>query len=560
MCKSRIPLYLMTVFFLTVLAFSEWFFIQQEDVPFSVIVVSEDGSEKINCWKKDGVYFVFLPSYADPERTSLKTSRLASASIDGTPVSEQTVCADFPMNKQLPLTYRKLGKNHEEMVYFVQSGNVSTMYVDVASGSMTYIHEKKGNAEPGEFRLYTSEGKLDCTAQIQAINGRGNATWSPPKKAYSLELTEETDLLGMGAAKKWILLANWYDSSNVKNKMVYDFAADTGALYSPECQWADLYLNGEYAGLYLISERNELHSQRIAVDSNKSFLISMSMESRLVNVPYFQSEQNNFMRIHETGLSVDEMWNIWQSVENAVSANDGIDPLTGKDWLELVDLDSWVQQLLLDEVFVENDACALSQYFYYEPQSGKLFAGPVWDADGILNWDGKYPANILASLRPYVWDMGYKSVFYMIYQKEEFYQRVKQMYATVYRPKLLELAEGGIEEYARQCRSAAITNCIRWDMAEPDAEVKRMSEYLKERIAFLDDYWGNEEDYYIIDLSSDIQWRRFAVRKGDTAQFLQVYSEIYGDVSWKEYEGGAVFDIGKPVNQNYRLVMKWPES
>ena len=69
----------------------------------------------------------------------------------------------------------------------------------------------------------------------------------------------------MGAAKKWILLANAFDASNINNKMAYDFAAKAGCAYTPECRWVDLYLNGAYTGLYLLSERNEVDSQRVDI-------------------------------------------------------------------------------------------------------------------------------------------------------------------------------------------------------------------------------------------------------------------------------------------------------
>lgn len=562
MSKRKTVVFVMTGLLIVLAVLIEFVWSGGRELPLFAVLTSEGGSERIECWKKaDGIYYLFLPGYADPAQAYLDAERFSNVTLQGQSVRRGMTCGEFPMNEPLRLNYTNFGIPCEDTLIITQSGDVATLYVDVVSGSMDYIHETKGNAEPGSMRLYTAEGSLDCSAQVKAINGRGNTSWEADKKSYSLELSEEKNLLNMGAAKRWILLANWYDATNFCSKMVFDFASSTGAAYTPDCQWADLYLNGEYAGLYLICERIELHPQRIAVEENKSFLISLSVEWQLEDShSWFYSDRSLVMRIHQDGLSFDEMWNIWQSAENAIYSENGIDPATDSSWQELIDLDSWVQQFLLDEVFVEYDACALSQYFYYDPQSRKVCAGPIWDTDNILNRSRKHPANILACARPHVWDRADDPIFYALYQKEEFRQQVWQMYTQVYRPVLLDLVQGGIAEYAWQCQSATAVDRIRWSKINPTQEVERLSGYLQERIAFLDDYWANEDAYWIVDVQADQQWRRFAVRKGDTAQFLQVYTEIFGAISWTEYESGEPYDLGQPVTQDISLVMCRPES
>lgn len=561
MGRRKTVVYLMTVLLLGVLGLTELLMMQREDFPFSVTVQSDGGSEKIAYWRKEDTFYVFLPSYARPEQAKLVTSPLAGVTIDGRPVGKGTVLADFPQGEPLTMTYRNRGKTSEKTVIFTQSAHVAAMYIDTVSGSMDYIHETKGNAESGKLRLYTPEGALDCAAQVRAMNGRGNSSWDADKKPYSLELVSEENLLGMGAAKKWILLANAYESSNICNKMVFDFAAEVGNACSPQCQWTELYLNGQYAGLYLLCERNELHPQRVDVDERESFLISLSVDWQLdESRPCFSSRQGNLMRIHQTGLSQDQVRDLWQCAENAIYASDGIDPVTGKHWLELIDLDSWAHQYLLDEVFVEFDAFALSQFFYYEPESGKIFGGPIWDSDNILNRSWNQPANILACDRPHIWSDDDAPLSYALSRKEEFRQRVKQLYYQVYRPKLLELADGGMERYLAQSLPAAEQNRIRWEGAESWSEVERLRAYLKERISFLDAYWAAEEDFCTVDVKADLQWRRFAVRKGDTAEFLQVCSQEYGEVLWVDYHSAEQFHMDEPVTQNHTLLMLLPDT
>ena len=543
----KTAVYLMTAFLVMVVAITELYMKKQEEFNLSVYVTSKDNRETINAWFHDGCYYVFLPSYTDPDQAKLVTNVLFPVWIDGERVESATVCGAFPFNKALPITYNAWGEIREEKIYFCQSGNVPTLYIDTASGGMDYIHEDQNHTESGDLRLYNPEGERDCHAQIQTINGRGNSTWDRPKKPYSLKLAQGQDLLGMGSAKEWILLANFFDSTNMGNKMSYDFAASAGCAYTPECQWVDLYLNGNYAGLYLISERNEVEPQRINIPKESSFLISRELEIRSIGKNYasFTSDRGIFMRIHHSGIPEDKTQAIWQSVENAIYAPGGIDPATGKYWQDLIDLDSWVQQYLLWEVFMDWDAAGLSAFFYFDGNTDRVFAGPVWDMDLILSMYYSYPRNAIVAGRKYIRNPNQESLFYTMYQKEIFQQRVKELYQQVYRPLLVELAESGMDAYLAQSLTAGEINSIRWEKTHPSEDVHTMKQHLIERIAFLDDYWGAEEKYCYIDLldtTVSSSWRRFAVRRGETADFLPTYSE-----PWVDCETGESFDPSAPV-------------
>ena len=547
----KTAVYLMTVLLVFVIAIVELYMMWEEGFSLSVNVTTADHSETIESWSHDGCYYVFLPSYADPQQTHLVVNPFIQVRIQDKKVGTQTVCADFPFNEALPIVYHAFGKTREKTIYFCQSGNVPTLYIDTASGTMDYIHEEKGNAESGNLRLYTSEGTLDCSAQIESINGRGNATWNEPKRPYSLELAQRKDLLGMGEARKWILLANYFDDTNLRNKMCYDFAAAAGCAYTPECQWVDLYLNGSYAGLYVISERNEVDPQRVAIPKDNGFLVSKEGDSRWDGQNYsaFFSQNGTFLRIHHNGIQGDRAQEIWQSVEDAIFAPDGIDPTTEKHWQDMIDLDSWAQQYLLWEVFAEFDAGTLSKFFYYDGRSDKVFAGPLWDMDMILNNWNWYPPTVLSSGRKYISDRNQVSLFHALYQKEAFSQRVKELYWQIYHPLLKELIENGMDDYLNQSLAAGKMNGIRWKNQDPQEAIHIMKQYLKEHIAFLDDYWISEDDYCIIELvdyTMDYAWRNIAVRRGEPADFLPTYS-----YPWVDCETGELFDATAPVTRDH---------
>ena len=248
----------------------------------SLEVISEGGTEKIEIWEGPGeMYYLFLPGYADLSQVKIRCNAWGTILLDYKPVKDGMDCGDFPLNEPMELIYDSPFGYQWNQLTIMQSGNVPTLYVDVRSGNMDHIHAQKGNQESGTMRLYTAEGQLDAAAMVDSLQGRGNSTWQPwlDKKPYSLRLGGDTDLLGMGAASRWVLLANAFDLSNLKNKIAYDLAEDAAMEYSPSSQWVDLYLNGIYSGLYLLSERNEIHPNRVDVPEASSFLVSWESES-----------------------------------------------------------------------------------------------------------------------------------------------------------------------------------------------------------------------------------------------------------------------------------------
>ena len=76
MRKNKIAVCLMTALLLPVMALTELVSMQEENYPLSAEILTSGGSEKIACWWKQGCYYVYLPSGADPNRTKLVTEPL----------------------------------------------------------------------------------------------------------------------------------------------------------------------------------------------------------------------------------------------------------------------------------------------------------------------------------------------------------------------------------------------------------------------------------------------------------------------------------------------------
>ncbi|MBP5718142.1 MAG: CotH kinase family protein, partial [Abditibacteriota bacterium] len=225
-----------------------------EDV-VTFVLETDAGPVTIKPWDSgEGMNYVFLPSFA--KFTDLKARAKASASLNGTPIKDFNF-ASLKTNTPYTLTFRVFGKKTNHKLTFLKSANVATMFVDTQSGTMDAVEQKKGIKESISLTVLTKDGKTNYLKKDTGdISGRGNATWAlGGKRPYAVNLKKPASILNMNESVDWTLLANSNDFSNLRNKIVYDFSAKVMPCWTPKCEYVDLYLNGVYNGLYLLTEK-----------------------------------------------------------------------------------------------------------------------------------------------------------------------------------------------------------------------------------------------------------------------------------------------------------------
>ena len=564
--KIAVPIWL-TIFFIVLLVFG---MVQEHNADaerFVYAQITSDGiTETVTCWtNEEGSCYVFLPSYAKLSETKLDAGRKLEAKLEGNRIAGGYFCGDLSLNTPYALSYAAESGQCDTTITFVQSANVPTIYIDVASGSMEYIHADKEHKESGTMRLYSPEGLLDYQGVLESIKGRGNGTWALAKKPYNLVLTEEKDLLGMGKASNWVLLTNGYDPTNLRNKIAYDVAAGADMLYTPGCEWVDVYLNGEYAGLYCLCERIEVHTERIQPVEDIGFLVSLDFRYRLEEkgTAFLLTDALKYgsaFRLHEARMDTLDIQRALQSAENAVLSDQGIDQITGKYWWELLDADSWVKKYLLEEVLGNFDAGAASQYFFYRgtAEDGKLYAGPAWDYDSILgrkHWQIIAP-NAFTANRPHILNDEDAPYYHALYEKPEFYKAVTVKYKDTFQPLLQEMLGFRIQEYRDKISQASFANEIRWKTEAADENIDKLCEYLKKRLAFLDRLWVEEEIFcYLQACNGTSVWACYAVERGGTAPENLKWQEKNGK-AWYDMETGELFDLTQPIWEDTTIYLK----
>lgn len=300
-----------------------------------------------------------------------------------------------------------------------------------ASAKITGAENEKHNLEESYVELKT----------------RGNTTWGVMKWAYQIKFDSKVNLFDMGKAKKWILLANYYDGTFVRNKVMFDLGKEIGIPYVVESVFVNLYINGEYRGVYQLAEKVELGSSRIDINSDYGVLLEMDATNRpaeLAKEVYFQTsttgkpfvykEYNTELAEPETPEEEALAKEVMAYTENFINTLEAELYSPDADWKKIesmIDVDSFVRFYFITELSMEVDATYSSSYFYLDGPGDVLHCGPLWDYDRIMGWDTSYDQTTNADYLKNITDSTDEfrvEWFKMLFRHPEFVERVNEMY------------------------------------------------------------------------------------------------------------------------------------
>lgn len=529
-------------------------------------VQNKSGSQDISIFDaQNGNYYVFLPSYSNLEQVQIMIPPGRKIFLDDVFLSHKMTCESFELEKPYALSID--GENIATL-WFYQSQNVATMFVNTASGEMTDIHADKNHEEYASLTLYSPDGKISYYDAGSKLKGRGNATWERDKRPYLLTLSSDGELLGMDRAKKWVLLANAYDETNLNNKLVYGLASRVGFTWSPDSRFVDLYLNGEYSGLYLLTEKIEVHTNRLDLQEDSGdFLCKADLSYRIDELQNpFESFLGRTIEVSFPNvLSSSDMEQIAYLVyqmELEISSGTDLQSST------ILDLDSWVRRYLIDEISGNIDSDLASSYFYFS--DGKFFGGPIWDYDMAFgnNFRNQEPCAFIAKNEKKATDR--VSLYYgALFNNESFYQRAVEIYRTEFVPVLQEMLHHGIDDYLDYIQAASHMNSIRWRSMYDTwinetagtgivRNPEKLKTYFSRRLQFLNDTWLNGKDYCTVQFlaGTDGPYWNISVEKGTCLE--TTYMDLV-DTVWIDTQTKKPVDFQSPITKDLIVSLQIPE-
>lgn len=514
-------------------------------------VLGNSASEqRIYCFEdeKEKTNYLFLPAYAKSGNVKISfagAEQVVFAGEEGEIAlknGEQISALKYDEAYDMFFCDKKGERLAEEKIVIMHSANLPAVFMETDSGSMQMLDADKDYEEKGRIVLFDADGNVVCVDQLNRISGRGNSTWAYPKKTYGIRLKNRTDLFGMGSADNWILLSNADDRAYIRNKITYDMAVEAGMAGSPESQYIDLYINHKYHGMYQLCEKIEIDSERVAIADLKAEneKLNRDMESyghfeteRLKGMVLpteprdltggyllerdvaekYREEISGFYTEHLKDLytikspsyaseaEVAYISGLVNDMEKAVASEDGINPDTGMSYMDYIDLRSFAQKYIVEELTKNNGGGATSSFFY-KPEdavSNKIFAGPVWDYDkAYANLDG---INESTQDLCYLMQRGTDptTLFLYLNRHPEFRREVSTCYEEFFADYMETILNEKIDEYLAEIDAAKDMDLIRWKEIYGESldyahEIQRIRDFLAARKPFLDQVWIEQRE------------------------------------------------------------------
>ena len=229
--------------------------------------------------------YLFLPSSAPGSVTFQYSGQISS--LSGGTISGNTITA--PSSAVLTAVMSN------GAVYYIRlmKSSVPSMNIQLNGVTLARIHQNKDIKYPGNAVYLNDPANPSYNLAVGDVEmkGRGNSSWNRyDKKGYQIKFSSKTSVLGMPAAKKWILVPSAGDGSLMRNKIAYELAGSAGSLaYTTEGRFVDLWVSGEYRGLYLITEKVEIGSSRLNLKDDKGVLIELDNLMYYTEPVYYQS-------------------------------------------------------------------------------------------------------------------------------------------------------------------------------------------------------------------------------------------------------------------------------
>ena len=322
--------------------------------------------------------------------------------------------------------------------------------------------------------------KYDDTQPLPCeVRGRGNTTWSWPKKPYLIRLETREPLLGMPKHKRWVLLANFMDRTLMRNLVSMKVSSMTSLAWTPSCVPVELVLNGKHRGSYLLIEQ-------VRVDENRVAVAEMTPEDNagdavtggyLLELDFHFDNQVQWIDPHGRNgqwgngipfavkypdpddLTPQQEAYIKKYVSAAASVLYGEnfkDPEKG--YAAYLDVDSFIDYWIVFEVMGNHELGNPGSVFLHKDRGGKLVAGPCWDFDwGVLSYATSPQARTGLVNGKAIW-------YGRLFQDPAFKARVKARFEELL-PQL-ETIPDYIDACEEMLEASARLNFAMWNPAE----------------------------------------------------------------------------------------------
>lgn len=343
-----------------------------------------------------------------------------------------------------------------------------------------------------------SIGSADAPMTME-IRGRGNYSWwGFDKKPYRIKLSEKQPLLGMKKSKHWALLAHADDNQGfMRNFGGFTASQLLEMPWTPDMQPCEVVLNGDYVGLYFLTETIRVDKNRVNIVEQADYATADIDGGWLIEIDNYDSDPH--VTVYENNSHNSPIWFTYKSpealsdeqslylqsqmqlIDNAVYAGN----LTSLQ--ALVDFEVLAKYYICQEVMDDGESFHGSCYLNRDRgKDCKWMFGPVWDfGNSLLRGDS----------RKFIWqDPPFHQVWIgRIYKYTAFQDIVKNLWINFLRNDDADKLTSDMATFANKIAVAAICDANRWPKYGNRNETSRAAAaygLVNKKIDWLKTQWG----------------------------------------------------------------------
>ena len=395
------------------------------------------------------------------------------------------------------LSYEVVAKNGDVKKYNLRLDNFTKLPIIIIDTENDADITSKEEYINGELTFIGKDYNNPYYKKEIKIRGRGNYTWSLPKKPFQLKFDKKNSFFDLAEDKKWIFLANYTDKTMLRTAIAFELGYLSNSMWTPKYDFSEVFLNNQYIGTYQITEKVEEDDHRVNIGKN-GYLIEIEQLKKTKADDILFNTQRLWFTIKSPELNEDSdeynyIKNYVRKVENVLYGSSFNDEKNG--YRSLIDIDSFIDWYLINEISKNNDAAFYSSCYMTLVPGEKLKMGPIWDFDisfgNTRQNDNENPSGF--------WIKNSKW-FEMMFKDEYFIKKVKERFLYFYENKDRILSTSN--ELSKKINNSRLENEKIW---------KTLGKYVYPNYVYKFETFKEEEDYLIRWIEIRFEWLKNAI-------------------------------------------------
>ena len=334
------------------------------------------------------------------------------------------------------------------------------------------------------------------------VRGRGNSTWNrgEDKRPLRFRFPEPQSVLHYThEARTWVTFANLFDKSLLRNHAVFTLGQQMSGLeWTPVSQFVHMYVNGEYMGVYQLTDERDINAGRLNITVDVDPAVSEFVIERDARV---SRDASNILGLHwvtYNGLNYEIRFpsGALRTAAHGAYVEDFIrntsDAIRSMDWdtiVQWIDVPSFVDFYIAQEIARNVDIGFSSVFMQIRGQGEdrRLVKGPLWDFDISLGNQTRNLADRPMAARRNYW-------FVYLMQVPQFQQAVAERWPDVrdtYIPYVIadiqRIAETYAADFERNFQRHPILGTEVWMNHALTLELHTHQAHVDRLITFLED-------------------------------------------------------------------------